>query len=78
VGAVAVGTAQLVAGIVNPAASPILTVGESAIDAAPGWLRDAAIRTFGPSDKSVLLAGIAAVLASPRSPWGSPPCNVCG
>lgn len=63
VGAVAVGTAQLVAGIVNPAASPILTVGESAIDAAPGWLRDAAIRTFGPSDKSVLLAGIGVVLA---------------
>ena len=62
-GAVAVGTAQLVAGIVNPAASPILTVGESAIDAAPGWLRDAAIRTFGPSDKSVLLAGIGVVLA---------------
>ena len=63
VGGVAVGTAQLVAGIVNPAASPILTVGQSAIDAAPGWLKDAAIRTFGPSDKSVLLAGIGVVLA---------------
>jgi hypothetical protein len=30
---VAIGTAELVAGIVNPAASPILTVGQSAIDA---------------------------------------------
>jgi hypothetical protein len=44
-------------------ASPILTVGQSAIDAAPGWLKDAAIRAFGPSDKSVLLGGIGAVLA---------------
>ena len=57
------GTAQLVAGIVNPAASPILTVGQSAIDATPEWLKGAAIRAFGPSDKSVLLAGIGVVLA---------------
>ena len=63
VAGVAVGTAQLVAGIVNPAASPILTVGQSAIDAAPEWLKDRAIRAFGPSDKSVLLAGIGAVAA---------------
>jgi hypothetical protein len=63
VGGVAVGTAQLVAGIVNPAASPILTVGQSAIDAAPEWLKDRAIREFGSGDKSVLLAGIGVVLA---------------
>jgi len=29
----------------------------------PEWLKAAAIRTFGPSDKSVLLAGIGVVLA---------------
>ncbi|HEV8057152.1 MAG TPA: molybdopterin-binding oxidoreductase, partial [Actinomycetota bacterium] len=63
VGGVAVATAQLVAGIVNPAASPILTVGQSAIDAAPEWLKDRAIREFGSGDKSVLLAGIGVVLA---------------
>ncbi len=62
-GAVAVGTAQLVAGIVNPEAFPILTVGQSAIDAAPEWLKGAAIRAFGASDKDVLLAGIGVVLA---------------
>jgi DMSO/TMAO reductase YedYZ molybdopterin-dependent catalytic subunit len=62
VGGVAVGTAQLVAGIVNPEASPIVTVGQSAIDAAPEWLKGAAIRAFGTSDKAVLLAGIGVVL----------------
>jgi DMSO/TMAO reductase YedYZ molybdopterin-dependent catalytic subunit len=63
VGGVAMGTAQLVAGIVNPGAFPVLTVGQSVIDATPEWLKGAAIRTFGPSDKSVLLAGIGVVLA---------------
>jgi DMSO/TMAO reductase YedYZ molybdopterin-dependent catalytic subunit len=58
-----VGTAQLVAGIVNPEAFPIVTVGQSAIDAAPEWLKGAAIRAFGANDKSVLLAGIGVVLA---------------
>ncbi|HEY3263683.1 MAG TPA: molybdopterin-dependent oxidoreductase [Actinomycetota bacterium] len=63
VGGVAMGTAQLVAGIVNPGAFPLLTVGQSVIDAAPEWLKGAAIRAFGPSDKSVLLAGIGVLLA---------------
>jgi len=59
---VAIGTAELVAGIVNPAASPILTVGQSAIDATPEWLKSLAIRTFGENDKTVLLGGIGATL----------------
>jgi len=59
---VAIGTAELVAGIVNPAASPILTVGQSAIDATPEWLKSLAIRTFGEKDKTVLLGGIGATL----------------
>jgi DMSO/TMAO reductase YedYZ molybdopterin-dependent catalytic subunit len=59
---VAIGTAQLVAGIVNPVASPILTVGQSAIDATPEWLKSLAIRTFGENDKTVLLGGIGAML----------------
>lgn len=63
VGGVAMGTALLVAGIVNPGAFPVLTVSQSVIDATPEWLKGAAIRTFGPSDKSVLLAGIGVVLA---------------
>jgi DMSO/TMAO reductase YedYZ molybdopterin-dependent catalytic subunit len=59
---VAIGTAHLVAGIVNPQASPVLVVGQSAIDAAPEWLKAFAIRTFGDRDKTVLLGGIGAVL----------------
>ena len=59
---VAIGTAELVAGIVKPAASPILTVGQSAIDATPEWLKSLAIRTFGENDKTVLLGGIGATL----------------
>ncbi len=62
-GVVAVGAAQLVAGIVDPEASPIVAVGGAAIDATPEWLKSFAIRTFGSNDKRVLLAGIALVLA---------------
>jgi DMSO/TMAO reductase YedYZ molybdopterin-dependent catalytic subunit len=59
---VAVGVAQLVAGAVRPESSPIVTVGQAAIDRTPERLKDYAIRTFGSSDKSVLLLGIGAVL----------------
>jgi DMSO/TMAO reductase YedYZ molybdopterin-dependent catalytic subunit len=59
---VAIGTGQLVAGLVDPQASPIVIVGGTAIDATPEWLKGWAIRTFGSSDKLVLLTGIAATL----------------
>ncbi len=61
-GGVAIGAAQLVAGIVAPEASPIIVVGGAAIDATPEWLKSFAIRTFGSNDKTVLLAGIGVVL----------------
>ena len=61
-GAVAIGVAQLVAGIVDPDSSPIVAVGGTAIDATPEWLKSFAIRTFGSNDKAVLLAGIGIVL----------------
>jgi DMSO/TMAO reductase YedYZ molybdopterin-dependent catalytic subunit len=60
--AVAIGAAELVAGIVDPEASPIVAVGQAAIDATPEWLKSFAIRAFGSSDKTVLLFGIAVVL----------------
>jgi DMSO/TMAO reductase YedYZ molybdopterin-dependent catalytic subunit len=60
--AVAIGVGQLVAGIVNPQAAPLLAVGQGAIDLTPEWLKSFAIRTFGQNDKAVLLGGIAAVL----------------
>lgn len=63
-GAVALGVGQLVAGLVGGASSPIITVGSSAIDATPEWLKSFAIRTFGTHDKTVLLAGIGVVLVA--------------
>jgi DMSO/TMAO reductase YedYZ molybdopterin-dependent catalytic subunit len=62
-GAVAIGAAQLVAGLVDPQASPIVAVGGAVVDASPEWLKGFAIRTFGSNDKTVLLVGIGLVLA---------------
>jgi DMSO/TMAO reductase YedYZ molybdopterin-dependent catalytic subunit len=59
---VALAVAQLVAAFVGELASPIIAVGEAAIDATPRWLREFAIRTFGSNDKLVLLIGIGALL----------------
>jgi len=42
----------------------MVAVGEAAIDAAPPWLRDFAIRTFGESDKLALLIGIGVLLGA--------------
>jgi DMSO/TMAO reductase YedYZ molybdopterin-dependent catalytic subunit len=64
VGGVALGVAHLVAGLANPEGSPVLAVGETAIDASPEWLKAWAIRTFGANDKVVLLLGIGIVLAA--------------
>ncbi len=38
-GGVGVGGAQLLAGLVNPQASPIIAVGQAVIDATPEWLK---------------------------------------
>lgn len=62
-GGVAVGAAQLAAGIIEPASAPIIVVGQAFIDATPEWLKSFAIRTFGANDKIALLAGMGFVLA---------------
>ncbi|HUL84190.1 MAG TPA: molybdopterin-binding oxidoreductase, partial [Actinomycetota bacterium] len=62
-GAVALGVAQLAAGLVGGASSPMIAVGSTAIDATPEWLKSFAIRTFGAQDKQALLIGIGAVMA---------------
>ena len=61
-GLVALGAAQLAAGLVGGASSPMIAVGSSAIDAAPAWLKEFAIRTFGTDDKLALLVGIGVVM----------------
>lgn len=62
--AAALAAGQLSAAFVGPAASPYLAVGDAAIDLAPGWLKDFAVRAFGTADKAVLLGGMAVVLAA--------------
>src|SRR5215470_1802551 len=61
--AVAIGAAQLVAGLTVPASSPVLAVGQAAIDLTPLPVKNFAISAFGTSDKTVLLGGILVVLA---------------
>ena len=61
--AVAIGAAQLVAGLTVPQSSPVLAVGQAAIDLTPPPVKDFAISTFGAHDKTVLLGGILVVLA---------------
>ncbi|MGE5289765.1 MAG: molybdopterin-dependent oxidoreductase [Micromonosporaceae bacterium] len=61
--AVALGVAQLVAGITGPQGSPVVAVGRTAIDTTPRPVTDFAIKIFGTHDKLVLLSGIVLVLA---------------
>jgi DMSO/TMAO reductase YedYZ molybdopterin-dependent catalytic subunit len=61
--AVALGAAELVAGIVRPAASPVVAVGDAAISLTPESVKHFAITTFGESDKVALVAGTLAVIA---------------
>ena len=60
--AAALGVGHLVAGVVSPASSPFLAVGNAAIALAPPWLVEFAKSAFGTADKPVLLAGMAVVL----------------
>ena len=61
--AVAIGAAQFVAGLTVPTSSPVLAIGQTAIDLTPQSVKDFAISTFGTADKTVLLGGILVVLA---------------
>jgi DMSO/TMAO reductase YedYZ molybdopterin-dependent catalytic subunit len=60
---VALGVAQLVAGITGPQGSPVVAVGGTAIDNTPAPVKNFAISAFGANDKTVLVAGILVVLA---------------
>jgi DMSO/TMAO reductase YedYZ molybdopterin-dependent catalytic subunit len=62
-GAVAMGVAQLAAGVSSPTASPVVAVGGAVIDRTPPALKDFAIREFGKHDKMALVIGILAMLA---------------
>ena len=56
------GIGQLFAGFTIPAASPVVAVGEAAIDRTPLAVKDWATSTFGTADKTVLLGGVLVVV----------------
>ncbi|MEV7416473.1 hypothetical protein [Streptomyces sp. NPDC089919] len=59
----ALAVAELVAGLVRPAAGPVTVVGGAVIDRTPATVKDFAIRTLGENDRIVLQLGILATLA---------------
>ena len=59
---VALGVAELIAGIRQQWRSPIIDVGDRVIDNVPPFVKDVAIETFGTNDKPALLIGIGATL----------------
>src|ERR1039458_7302426 len=61
--AVAMGAAQFASGLGVPQSSPVLAVGQVAIDLTPPPVKDFAISAFGTHDKTVLLGGILVVIA---------------
>src|SRR5579875_1880676 len=61
--AVALGVAELISAITGPLGSPVVAVGEVAIDMTPIPVKDFAIVHFGTHDKTVLITGILVLLA---------------
>jgi DMSO/TMAO reductase YedYZ molybdopterin-dependent catalytic subunit len=62
--AAALGVAQLVAGVTGPLGSPVVAVGEVAINLTPVPVKDFVIAHVGSHDKQVLVAGILLMLAA--------------
>jgi len=60
---VALAVAELLAGLNRTWRSPVLDVGDRLVDAAPPFVKEFAIDTFGTNDKLALLVGIGAFLA---------------
>ncbi|GAA2385197.1 molybdopterin-dependent oxidoreductase [Nonomuraea africana] len=61
-GAVALGVAYVVAAVLAPGSFPVVAVADAAVDLSPAPVKDWAIRTFGESDKTVLVSGVSVVL----------------
>lgn len=53
-----------IAGLLNPAASPVVAVGAVVIDLTPTPVKEWAAATFGTGDKAVLLAGVVVFVAA--------------
>src|SRR5580704_3041802 len=63
-GAVALGVAELTAAITGPRGTPVVAVGETAINLTPVPVKDFAIAHFGSHDKEALITGIVVLLAA--------------
>ncbi|MGY2067843.1 molybdopterin-dependent oxidoreductase [Blastococcus sp. SYSU DS0619] len=61
--AVALGVAELVAGLIPRAPSLVIAVGDAVVDSVPGSVEQWAIATLGEADKPVLIGGILVVSA---------------
>jgi hypothetical protein len=59
----AIGAGQLVGGLLSPSSAPFIAVGDAVVRISPQWLVEFAKTSFGTSDKPVLLAGMAVVIA---------------
>jgi len=62
-GAAAVAASEAVAALLDGVTSPLLAVGNRAVDAAPQPVKEWAIETFGTYDKVVLIGGVVATVA---------------
>src|SRR6202012_2639806 len=60
--AVAMGVAQLIAGLTRPQASPVVAVGQCVIGSTPLPVKDWATSTFGTNDKAFLIGGVLVLL----------------
>ena len=63
-GAAAVAVSEATAALLTGVTSPLLAVGNRAIDAAPRPVKEWAITTFGTADKPVLIGGVVATVAA--------------
>jgi DMSO/TMAO reductase YedYZ molybdopterin-dependent catalytic subunit len=59
---IALGVAELIAGLRQQWRSPVIDVGDRVIDNVPPFVKDFAIETFGTNDKPALLIGIGVTL----------------
>ncbi|WP_246456390.1 hypothetical protein [Nocardioides mesophilus] len=62
-GAAAVAASEAVTALLDGVSSPLLAVGNRAVDAAPRPVKEWAIETFGTADKPVLIGGVIATVA---------------
>lgn len=85
--AVVLGVGELLAGLIDPDASPFVATGATVIDHTPDALREFAIQQFGTADKAVLFGAMGVVMAvlavvvgllERRRPYGSAVLVVLG